>query len=168
VTFEVPAGWTAQEVPAGAPDYPATSIEVTDASGKKVATFFHGAVGGLGGACGPEQYPVTELDSAPYLADWDSAGRIRFSYRVLDRTGLGAGLSYQTGLVDESSGRLTDTCLMYSLVNRAPRGTLSFADRAATTDEEPVFQTMAEAKAYMGTAEYRKLKDMILSLALSR
>jgi hypothetical protein len=57
---------------------------------------------------------------------------------------------------------------MYSVVNGAPRGTLSFADRAAKAAGEPVFQTLVEAKAYMGTAEYRKLKEMILSLTLSQ
>ncbi|WP_066285863.1 hypothetical protein [Arthrobacter sp. B6] len=167
-TFALPTGWTAKEVPAGTPDFPASRVDVSDDAGNTVATYYHGAGGGLGGACGPEKYTATELDSAPYFAGWTPAANVRFSYRVLDQTSVGGGFSYQVGLVDETSGQLTDSCLMYSVVNGAPGGTLSFADRAAKTGGEPVFQTMAEARAYMGTAEYRKLKEMILSLELSQ
>lgn len=167
-TFALPTGWTARDVPAGTPDYPASSIEVSDEAGKVVAAFHHGAGGGLGGACGPDKYTATELDSRQYYAGWAPDATVRFSYRVLDQTSVGRGFSYQVGLVDRTSGQLTDSCLMYSVVNGAPKGTLSFADRAAKTADEPVFQTMAEAKAYMGTAEYRKLKEMILSLTLAQ
>lgn len=167
-SFALPTGWAAKDVPAGTPDYPASAIEVSDEAGKTVATFYHGAGGGLGGSCGPEKYIATELDSAQYMPSWDAGGNVRFSYRVLDQTSVNAGFSYQVGLVDEASGQLKDSCLMYSVVNGAPRGTLSFADRAAKAAGEPVFQTLAEAKAYMGTAEYRKLKEMILSLTLSQ
>ena len=47
-----------------------------------------------------------------------------------------------------------------------PKGTLIFADRAAQSPahDDPIFNSMAEAKDYMRTPEYRKLKAMILSL----
>ncbi|MDQ0634580.1 hypothetical protein QFZ40_002489 [Arthrobacter pascens] len=166
VSFEVPAGWTAKDVPAGAPDYPASGIEVSDEAGKTVATLYYGTGGGLGGACGPEKYTQIELDSAEYTAGWDPNAGVRFSYRLIDRTSVGGGFSYQAGLVDESSGRLTNSCLMYSVVHGVPRGTLYFADRAWNAPDEPVFQTMAEATAYMSTDEYRNLKKMILTLSL--
>ncbi|CAI3795974.1 hypothetical protein NKCBBBOE_01451 [Pseudarthrobacter sp. MM222] len=168
VSFKLPVGWTAKDVPAGTPDFPASGIQITDETGKKVARFYHGAGGGLGGACGPEGYKATELDSGiPTLpAQWAHQAKVRFSYRVLDQTSVGKGFSYQVGLVDKSSGQLTDSCLMYSVVSGAPRGSLSFADRDSKSPDEPVFQSMAEAKAYMGTQEYKKLKNMILSIRM--
>jgi hypothetical protein len=168
VSFKLPVGWTAKEVPAGTPDFPAAGVEVSDETGKKVASLYHGAGGGLGGACGPEKYIATELDSGTptLLRQWALDAGVRFSYRVLDQTSVGKGFSYQVGLVDKSSGQLSDSCLMYSVVNAAPNGSLSFADRAAKTPDEPVFQSMSEAKAYMATPEYKKLKNMILSFRM--
>lgn len=167
-SFKLPAGWTAQEVAAGTPDFPAVGIQVSDETGKTVASLYHGAGGGLGGACGPETYKATELDTGTLALteQWAFAAGARFSYRVLDQTSVGKGFSYQVGLVDKSSGQLSDSCLMYSVVTGTPRGTLSFADRASKSPDEPVFQSMAEAKAYMETPEYKKLKNMILSLKM--
>jgi|GEM_PF-901042 len=167
-SFLLPVGWTAKDVPAGTADFPASGIEVTDEAGKKVASFYYGAGGGLGGACGPEKYKATELDTAStsLTGQWVFDAGVRFSYRVLDQTSVGKGFSYQAGLVDKTSGQPTDGCLMYSVVSGAPKGTLSFADRASKSPDEPVFQSLAEAKAYMGTPEYRKLKNMIVSLRM--
>ena len=55
---------------------------------------------------------------------------------------------------------------MYSVVTGAPKGSLSFADRDSKSPGEPVFQSLAEAKAYMETPEYKKLKNMIVSLRM--
>jgi hypothetical protein len=167
-SFNLPVGWTAKDVPAGTPDVPASGIQVSDETGKKVASFYYGAGAGLGGACGPEKYKATELDTAStsLTEQWAFDAGVRFSYRVLDQTSIGKGFSYQVGLVDKSSGQLTDSCLMYSVVSGAPRGTLTFADRESKSPGEPVFQSMAEAKAYMGTPEYKKLKSMIVSLRM--
>ena len=167
-SFLLPIGWTAKDVPAGTADFPASGIQVTDEAGKKVASFYYGAGGGLGGACGPEKYKATELDTASssLTEQWVFDAGVRFSYRVLDQTSVGKGFSYQVGLVDKSSGQLTDSCLMYSVVSGAPKGSLSFADRDSKSPGEPVFQSLAEAKAYMGTPEYKKLKNMIVSLRM--
>ncbi len=167
-SFNLPAGWTAKDVPAGTPDFPASGIQVSDEAGKKVANFYYGAGGGLGGACGPEKYIATELDteSSSLTEQWAFDAGVRFSYRVLDQASVGKGFSYQVGLVDKSSGQLTDSCLMYSVVGGAPKGSLSFADRDSKSSDEPVFKSLAEAKAYMGTPEYKKLKSMIVSLKM--
>ncbi|MFH5880683.1 hypothetical protein [Arthrobacter sp. NA-172] len=173
VQFSLPTGWTAKDVPAGTADFPASGIDVSDESGKKVANLYYGAGGGLGGACGPnEHFKVTELDSDSALSSvpWATTAGVRFSYRVLDQTSAGKGLSYEVGLVDKSSGRVQDTCpnLMYAVVNGAPKGSLSFADRAALVPSAPVFASLQEATAYMGTPEYRKLKEMITTLRLTQ
>lgn len=44
---------------------------------------------------------------------------------------------------------------------------LSFADRAVQEPGEPQFFSMAEARAYMQTQEYQKLKAMIQSLQIN-
>lgn len=167
-SFNLPVGWTAKDVPAGTPDVPASGIQVSDETGKKVASFYYGAGAGLGGACGPEKYKATELDTAStsLTEQWAFDAGVRFSYRVLDQTSIGKGFSYQVGLVDKSSGQLTDSCLMYSVVSGAPRGSLIFADRASKGPGEPVFKSLTEAKAYMGTPEYKKLKNMVVSLRM--
>ena len=168
-SFVVPEGWTAKDVPAGTPDYPASGITVSDETGKTVANFQHGAAGGLGGACTNGNYNITELDSgaSSLKADWAVARGVRFSYRVMDKTPLGKGFSYQLGLVDNSSGGTQDSCLMYTVVTGAPRGMLSFADRAVQEAAEPTFASMAEARAYVETPEYKKLKAMIRSLEIN-
>lgn len=166
LSFDLPTGWTATEVPAGTPDFPATGVEVADEVGKKVASLYYGTGGGLGGACGPGPYTQTELDSAQYSAAWAQPD-VRFSYRILDQTSSGSGFAYQAGLVDASSGQLQDSCLMYSVVAKAPQGKLSFANASSNRPNAPIFSSMADAQAYMATAEYSNLKAMILSLSIA-
>lgn len=168
-SFELPDGWTAEESTGGTADYPGTRIVVFNEARMQVAELYHGAAGGVGGTCGPGPYPMTELDTAPALVNpWATAAGVRFSYRVLDMRADGGAFDYQIGLVDNVSGQLRDTCLMYSFVAGAPEGTLSFANRAAQSprNDDPIFNSMAEATDYMLTPEYRKLKGMILSLQM--
>ncbi|MGN7252535.1 hypothetical protein [Arthrobacter sp. SAFR-014] len=168
-SFVLPEGWTAKDLPVGTPEYPGSGIAVSDEAGKTVANFQHSAAGGLGGACNAGTYKITELDtdSSSLTAGWAVQRGVRFSYRVMDKTSTGKGLSYQMGLVDNSSGGTQDSCLMYTVVTGAPRGMLSFADRAVQEAAEPTFASIAEARAYMETPEYRKLKAMIQSLQIS-
>jgi hypothetical protein len=165
-SFVLPAGWTAKDVPVGTPDYPGSGITVSDESGKPVASFQHSAADGLGGACTAGAYKITELDSgaSSLTAPWAVERGVRYSYRVMDQTSLGKGFSYQLGLVDKDSGSDKDSCLMYTVVTGTPTGILSFADRAVQDPAEPTFASMAEAKAYVETPEYKKLKAMIQSL----
>jgi hypothetical protein len=168
--FDLPTGWTATDVPAGTASNPASGIQVTDETGRVVAKFYHGAGGGVGGACGPGTYKQTELDKAAtsLTGQWVTASQARFSYRVLDQTAEGKGISYQIGLADKSSGEVRDSCLMYSFVAGAPQGTLSFATSDAQGPDSNTFSTMEEAKQYLQAPEYQKLKRMITSLQLTQ
>jgi hypothetical protein len=165
----LPEGWTAKDVPVGTPDYPGSGIRVSDEAGKTVAGFQQSAAGGLGGACTQGTYKITELDSgASSLSNpWAVERGVRFSYRVMDKTSLGQGFSYQLGLVDKDSGSVSDSCLMYTVVTGTPVGTLSFADRAVQDPAEPTFTSMAEARAYVEAPAYKKLKAMIQSLEIT-
>ncbi|WP_026554153.1 hypothetical protein [Arthrobacter sp. 35W] len=167
VRFSLPTGWTTSDVPMGNSNVPASGIDVADERGKTVARLAYGSGGGLGGACG-QTYPVTELDTSfagPY-SSWALERGVRFSYRVLDQTFSGKGLLYGLGLVDKDSGGLGANCsnTFYTLVTGAPRGSLSFTGLPAAGGAEPVFATMQEARAYMASSEYSKLKEMIVSL----
>jgi hypothetical protein len=168
--FDLPTGWTATDVPAGTASNPASGIQVTDETGRVVAKFYHGAGGGVGGACGPGTYKQTELDRAAtsLTGQWVTTSQARFSYRVLDQTAQGKGISYQIGLADKSSGEVRDSCLMYSFVAGAPQGTLSFATSDAEGPDSRAFSTMEEAKQYLQAPEYQKLKRMITSLQLTQ
>jgi hypothetical protein len=167
--FVLPEGWTATDVTVGTPDYPGSGITVSDESGKTVASFQHATAGGLGGACTAEKYTMTELDTgtSALREDWAIQRGVRFSYRVLDRTSAGQGVSYQLGLVDKDSSPVLDTCQMIAVVTGTPRGILSFTGSATGADSSAdgtAFATVAEARAYTETPEYKKLKAMIQSL----
>ncbi|MFF2317161.1 hypothetical protein ACFVTE_12935 [Arthrobacter sp. NPDC058097] len=168
-SFVLPKGWTAKDVPVGTPDYPGSGITVSDEAGKTVASFQQTAAGGLGGACTQGTYKITELDSgASSLGNpWAVQRGVRFSYRVMDKSSLGQGFSYQLGLVDKDSGSVSDSCLMYTVVTGTPVGTLSFADRAVQDPAEPTFTSMSEARAYVEAPAYKKLKAMIQSLEIT-
>ncbi|GAB3561762.1 hypothetical protein GCM10027405_13950 [Arthrobacter alkaliphilus] len=169
VQFDLPAGWTATDVPPGTVDYPDSGIKVADEQGKVMAKFYHVRASGVGGLCGPGTFKQTELDSAAssLTGQWVTNSQVRFSYRVLDQTAQGGGISYQIGLVDKIFGRVADSCMMYTRVSD-PKGTLSFATTDYQTIHSPTFNTMDEAVQYMQTAEYQKIKRMITSLQLTQ
>jgi hypothetical protein len=169
VSFNLPDRWTVEQLKGGSAEYPGTKIIVFNEARMQVAELYHGATGGVGGACGPGPYKMTELDTAPALdTPWAKARGVRFSYRVLDMRTDGGAFDYQVGLVDNVSGEVKDSCLMFSFVSGAPKGTLSFADRTyqSQRNDDPIFNSLAEAKDYMRTPEYMKLKAMILSLQM--
>lgn len=167
--FDLPVGWTATDVPSGTVDYFDSGIKVADEQGKVMAKFYHVAASGVGGLCGPGTYKQTELDraDASLTGQWVTNSQVRFSYRVLDQTAQGGGISYQIGLVDKLFGKVADSCMMYTQVS-TPKGTLSFATTAYQRIDSPTFSTMDEAVQYMQTPEYQKIKRMITSLQLTQ
>jgi hypothetical protein len=169
VSFTLPDRWTVEESTNQNPGYPGSGITIFNEARMQVAALYHGATGAVGGACPSGNYKMTELDTAPALdTPWAKAMGVRFSYRVLDMRPGGGAFDYQIGLVDRSSGEINDSCLMYSFVAGAPKGTLIFADRSyqSQRNDDPVFNSMAEAKDYMRSPDYRKLKAMIVSLQM--
>ncbi|QDY91449.1 hypothetical protein E7Y32_15435 [Arthrobacter sp. UKPF54-2] len=169
VSFNLPDRWTVEESTDRPADYPGTKIIVFNEARMQVAELYHGATGGVGGACGPGPYKMTELDTAPALdTPWAKARGVHFSYRVLDMRADGGAFDYQVGLVDNVSGQVKDSCMMFSFVSGAPKGTLSFADRTyqSQRNDDPIFNSLAEAEDYMRTPEYKKLKAMIVSLKM--
>ncbi|RKR13948.1 hypothetical protein [Arthrobacter oryzae] len=169
VSFALPDRWTVEESANQNPGYPGTGITIFNEARMQVAALYHGATGAVGGACPAGTYKMTELDTAPALdTPWAKAMGVRFSFRVLDMRANGGAFKYQIGLVDKNSGEVKDSCLMYSFVAGAPKGTLIFADRSSQGrgNDEPIFNSLAEAKDYMRSPDYRKLKAMIVSLQM--
>ena len=108
-SFDLPDGWAAEEFTVGSGDAPGTRVIVFDEARMQVAELYHGAGGGVGGACGPGPHPMTELDTAPALDNpWATASGVRFSYRALDMRADGGAFDHQIGLVDNASGQLPD------------------------------------------------------------
>ncbi|WP_346959111.1 hypothetical protein [uncultured Arthrobacter sp.] len=169
VSFALPDRWTAEESTNQNPGYPGTGITIFNEARMQVASLYHGAAGAVGGACPSGTYKMTELDTAPAVdAPWAKAMGVRFSFRVLDVRANGGAFKYQIGLVDKNSGEIKDSCSMYTFVAGAPKGTLIFADRSSQGpgNDEPIFNSLAEAKDFMRSPDYRKLKAMIVSLQM--
>ncbi len=168
VSFTLPDRWTVEESTNQKPGYPGTGIIIFNEARMQVASLYHGATGAVGGACPSGTYKMTELDTAPALdTPWAKAMGVRFSYRVVDMRANGGAFDYQIGLVDKNSGEIMDSCLMYTFVAGAPKGTLIFADRSFQGGvDDPIFNSLAEAKDYMRSPDYRKLKAMIVSLKM--
>ncbi|KQN86343.1 hypothetical protein [Arthrobacter sp. Leaf69] len=169
VSFTLPDRWTVEESTNQNPGYPGSGITIFNEARMQVAALYHGATGAVGGACPSGNYKMTELDTAQALdTPWAKAMGVRFSYRVLDMRASGGAFHYQIGLVDKNSGEIKDSCLMYSFVAGAPKGTLIFADRSyqSQKNDDPIFNSLAEAKDYMRSPDYRKLKAMIVSLRM--
>lgn len=169
VSFTLPDRWTVEESTDRPAEFPGTKIIVFNEARMQVAELYHGATRAVGGACGPGPYKMTELDTAPALdTPWAQGRGVRFSYRVLDMRADGGAFDYQAGLVDNVTGQVKDSCKMFSFVSGAPKGTLSFADRTfqSQRNDDPIFNSLAEAKDFMRSPEYKKLKAMILSLRM--
>ncbi|MFD5278916.1 hypothetical protein ACFWIX_15335 [Pseudarthrobacter sp. NPDC058362] len=168
VAFDLPPGWAVIEhsVDGAAPS---VRLDVQNEQGAKVASMIHAQPGGLGGACGPEAVPLLTLDSAPVTVPYraaEGAAAPEFSYRVLNGTGSGLGVNGSVGL-SQPDQQASAACMYYNTVS-SPVGTLSFASQFQVNlgGEGMVFASVAEAKAYVATGEYARLKRMMVSLDL--
>lgn len=171
VSFELPADWTTALVPGTSGSLQV--VEVRDAAGTKVATLTTGG-GGLGGACGPDtQRPYTVLASVPLgiptFSKDPAAVDPRFVYRLIQ----GANSFFASyGIADHPAGADGMACLVYNTVTTAKLGLLSFGDVVQLRSDPEgtpgtrAFATIADAQAYMQTAEYQNIQRMITSVKL--
>lgn len=177
-TFELPDGWTTEEVPTTYAEYGLYQFSVLDPDGQAQLTFST-QVTGLGGACtgAYEDLDPQELDSQPLgLVGYVPAAQDaslppltppHFAYRA----------SQLDGRVVTSIGVDNQTpptyCFYYNLL-ATETGSVLFADRLQVSsapagdpaDEPREFATMDEARAFMQTEEYRTLKRIFTSLQL--
>lgn len=136
---------------------------------------------GIGGGCGdadPAKFPEfvvldrSDLSLSGYAAPTDDSAPERFVQPHVAFTAFQNGDRVETSLavVNTEAG---GSCRYYSLLYTA-KGYLHLGDgytipRDAQTDgfkSKHSFATMAEAKAYIGTDEYKTLKRVLMSLRL--
>ncbi|MBO1268893.1 hypothetical protein [Arthrobacter cavernae] len=172
VSFKLPAGWTAVEEPAGTPSYPSSVVRVYNETGETMSTLQLSQGGGLGGACSGPPAPFSVLDRAAVPSatqPWAQGRSVEFGYAIIDETARGGKIHTVVGLLDAGSLPKGDTaCMFYAAVSTS-MGMLSFADavQVSVGGTGPGFDSVAEARAYMQTAEYQNLKAMITSLELN-
>ncbi len=174
VSFDLPAGWRVVENSVDG-STPHVVLDVLDATGATAANFSY-SNGGLGGACGPDTVPVLTLDSVPVDVPHRSDGSPAspaVSYRVLDATGIGGKAVGAIGLVKELPDESGEACMLYTTMS-GERAILSFASRlqiGATDQPGPgrdlIFDSVADAEAFIGTDAYTDLMRMFTSLALN-
>lgn len=173
ISFDLPAAWTTQLVPAPAKAPEQLTVEVRDPEGNVLATFAasHSAVGGDCPAS--SKRPYTVLASIPLNLPSDAVGRTavapRFTYRLIQgRNKFFA--SY--GITDHAAGLDGTACLIANTVTSKELGHYMFGDVlqfSSALDGSPglrAFDTITDAQAYMKTSEFVNLQKMITSLKI--
>lgn len=179
-SFEIPEGFTVRENQSAYIEMGLYQFSVLDAQGEMQLSFMN-RVTGLGGACPPdlEKLTVEEFDVIPlsvpgYMAPKEPGAipvnGFRFAYRVSQ---LSDRVLTSMALTNEAVGGY---CMYYNLVNVHDDAygsqAMVFADRLQVDSAPPnpsgyrprEFKTMAEAKAFMNTDEYKTLRRILTSL----
>lgn len=169
VSFEVPHDWSVQVMPS--PGAGALHLEVKNPAGTLMATL-NTHITGLGGACQPaSNRPYTVLASIPMAIPSDNTAPAAVEPRYVYRVIQGATNFYASyGITDQSAGPDGKACLVYNTVNSQKLGVYMFGDVLQFTsalDGSPglrAFTTIADAQAYMRSAEYQNIQKMVTSL----
>ncbi|MBD1541698.1 hypothetical protein G9E11_05430 [Arthrobacter sp. IA7] len=171
--FEHPLGWTVSQTPQTIDGGAYNIVEVKNAAGKAVATL-RLVYDATGGPVCPDPKPYQTLDSVTVDIP-QKAAKLRehpqvpsaFVFRVIEGDKVYGSLA----LTDGDLAPQTTTCGLYNGIlgpDRVPF--VQFGDTVWLTadgkDAPLTFDSVAEAKAYMGTQEYKNLKRMLVSLAL--
>lgn len=170
-TFEHPADWTVTEIPtaaaAGAGKW-ASDITVTDTTGKQLARLR--AIPQASGTSVPAvQYQTLDVVTLdiPQASAGVTSGPTRFKFRVLEGAEVFGALT-----IDSSSAPASGTTSQLLSSIRTPEGVpaITFGTgqflTADGSDTQLKFASLAEAKAYMASPEYRDIKRMLISLEL--
>lgn len=172
-TFERPRGWKVSQMPQTIDGGAYNIVEVKNPAGKTMATLrlLYDAAGGP--VC-PDPKPYQTLDSVVLDIPQKAAklqerpqGPSAFVFRVIQ----GEKVYGSVALADGDLAPQPTTCGLYNGILGPDN--VPFAQFGDTTwltadgrDAPLTFRSVAEAKAYMGTQEYRDVKRMLISLAL--
>jgi hypothetical protein len=171
-TFEHPLGWTVSQTPQTI-DGGSYNIVAVKNDGKTMATL-RLVYDVTGGPVCPDPKPYQTLDSVIVDIPQKAAklrehpqGPSAFVFRVIQADKVYGSLA----LADGDLAPQTTTCGLFNGIlgpDNVPFA--QFGDTVWLTadgkDAPLTFDSVAEAKAYMGTQEYRDLKRMLVSLAL--
>jgi hypothetical protein len=160
LSFDYPAGWTVavEQGPAQTAAEGATSrmANITDATGKAMATVYSGEGPGFTGSV-----TRTILDHSPTDLK-DANGRaVEFGF-TMDTPVSSGNPSYSMGV--RTANEFAGGTVPGSSMSKMPNGNM---EALVTFDpaKAPEFATPAAAKAWMGTGEYAQLKTLLLSLS---
>ncbi len=176
-SFKYPADWTVEaSYPEPAfEDQKAVDIRVNDAKGQTVANLSSGGLG-FGSPCGTP-YPFTALDTAEMNLPHDTvtasseATTPRFQFSAIEYP---SGVSASMGIINFINP--TEACQfwnVYASPKSDPHYYVSFADQikggveGASTPLVPTFANLDEARAFMETDNYKKLKTLFTSLTVT-
>ncbi len=176
-SFKYPADWTTEATyPEPTPErQKRIEVAVRDSSGATVASLSTGATG-LGGAC-ENLYPFTALDTKdldlPHdpIADTSGFTTPRFQFSAIENPN---GVTASIGILNIVNQ--AETCMIYNvfaLPEGNPYGLVSFGDQFQSGSEGdhsalvPTFANLDEARAFMETDNYKKLKTMFTSLTVT-
>ncbi|HKS03559.1 MAG TPA: hypothetical protein VJS86_17940 [Arthrobacter sp.] len=172
-TFEHPLGWTMSEKPQTIDGGQYNIVDVKDSAGKAKATL-RLLYDSAGGPVCPDPRPYQTLDSVVVDIPQKAAklqehpqGPSAFVFRVIEGEKVYGSLA----LADEDLAPAPTTCGLHNGIlgpDNVPFA--QFGDTAWLTADGTgaplTFDSIAEAKAYMGTQDYQDVKRMLISLAL--
>ncbi|MBT2550017.1 hypothetical protein [Arthrobacter sp. ISL-65] len=172
-TFEHPLGWTVSQSPQTIAGGSYNIVEVKNAAGKTVATL-RLVYDVTGGPVCPDPKPYQTLDSVIVDVPQKAAklrehpqGPSAFVFRVIQ----GDKVYGSVALADGDLAPQTTTCGLYNGILGPDNVPIAqFGDTVWLTadgrDAPLTFDSVAAAKAYTGTQEYKDVKRMLVSLAL--
>jgi hypothetical protein len=172
-TFEYPAGWALSQMPQTIDGGAYNVVEVKNAAGRTMATL-QLVYDGAGGPVCPDPKPYQTLDSVVVDIPQKAAklkehprGPSAFVFRVIE----GDKVYGSVALTDGDLAPQPTTCGLYNGILGPDKVPFThFGDTVWLTadgnDAPLTFDSVAEAKAYMGTQEYQDVKRMLISLAL--
>ncbi|MDQ1057852.1 hypothetical protein QFZ23_001753 [Arthrobacter globiformis] len=172
-TFEHPLGWTVSQTPQTIDGGSYNIVELKNAAGRTMATL-RLVYDVAGGPVCPAPKPYQTLDSVVVDIPQKAAklrehpqGPSAFVFRVIQGDKVYGSLA----LTDGDLAPQTTTCGLYNGILGPDNVPIAqFGDTVWLTadgkDAPLTFGSLAEAKAYMGTQEYRDMKRMLISLAL--
>jgi hypothetical protein len=172
-TFEHPPGWTVSQAPQTIAGGSYNTVEVKNSAGKTMSTL-RLVYDATGGPVCPKPKPFQTIDSvvvdipqkAAKLKEF-ARGPSAFVFRVIEGDKIYGSLA----LADGDLAPQTTTCGLYNGILGPDNVPFAhFGDAVWLTADGKnaplTFNSVADAKAYMGTQEYQDIKRMLISLAL--
>ncbi|MFD1848022.1 hypothetical protein [Arthrobacter flavus] len=158
LTVEVPAGW---DLVAGA-----QGLDVLNPAGEVVSNLQRSAEGGIGGACAEPAVPWQEVRALPVSVDTPNGPvNAKFVLRVF----TGDRIVGTTALVLADDPTAGEGCMLYNVISSAEVGLLSLTNnfQLSPYGEGRQFESLSDAEAYAGSAEFDALAAIAESIVIT-
>ncbi|PVE15370.1 hypothetical protein [Arthrobacter sp. Bz4] len=160
LSYRIPLGWGIVDV--------ADGYNLVDTTGNVVSTLMRSRESGIGGACSEPPVPWREVRSVPVSIDTPSGPvSARFAVRVFE----GKQLVGASGLVLSTDPTSGEGCMVYNAISTPAVGLLSLTSEFRLSPHEEgngtVFESIADAEAYAGSAEFDALAGIADSIIIT-